>query len=94
MKLMRTSSTSQMQMRRCNKGALEDAMVQGNACFPSFSSCFPLQPLPIGGCKWKHCEVGVTSALFIEAAYDYNFVVSNSAACPFLGDVSGTFATS
>jgi hypothetical protein len=31
------SSTSQMQMRWC-KGAIEDAMVQGNAYFPSFSS--------------------------------------------------------
>ena len=83
-----------MQMRRCNKGALEDATVQGNACFPSFSSCFPLQPLPMGGCKWKFCEVGVTSALFIGAAYDYNSVVLNSTACSSLGDVIASFATS
>ena len=45
----------------------------------------------MGGCKWKLCEVGVMSALFIGAAYNYNTVVSNSAACPFLGDVSGSF---
>ena len=68
--------------------------LQGNACFPSFSSCFPLQPLPMGGCKWKLCKVGVASALFIRAAYDYNTIVSNSTACPFLGDVSGSFVTS
>ena len=45
-----------------------------------------------GGCKWKLCEVGVSSALFIGAAYDYNSIVSNSAPCPFLGDVSRSFA--
>jgi hypothetical protein len=48
----------------------------------------------MGGCKWKLCDVGVTSALFIGAAYDYNSVISNSAPCPFLGDVSGSFVTS
>jgi hypothetical protein len=48
--------------------------------------------LTYGRCKWKLCEVGVMLALFIRAAYDYNTVVSNSAACPFLGDVSGSFA--
>jgi hypothetical protein len=48
--------------------------------------------LAYGRCKWKLCEVGVMLALFIGAAYDYNTVVSNSAACPFLGDVSGSFA--
>ena len=48
----------------------------------------------MGGCKWKLCEVGA-SALFIREAYEYyNFVVSNSTLCPFLGDVSGSFATS
>jgi hypothetical protein len=92
--LMRTSSTLQMQMRWCNKGALEDATVQGNACFPSFSSCFSTATLAYGRCKWKLCEVGVASALFIRAAYEYNTVVSNSATCPFLGDVSGRFVTS
>jgi hypothetical protein len=44
-----------------------------------------------GGWKWKLCEVSVASALFIEAAYDYNSVISNSMSCPFLGDVSGSF---
>ena len=34
------------------------------------------------------------SALFIGVAYYYNTVVSNSATCPFLGDVNGSFATS
>ena len=48
----------------------------------------------MGACKWKLCKVGVTSALFIGAAYDYNFVVSNSTPCPFLGDVNGSFVTS
>ena len=47
-----------------------------------------------GGCKWKICEVGVMLALFIRTAYDYNSVVSNSAPCPFLDDVSGSFAMS
>jgi hypothetical protein len=47
-----------------------------------------------GGCKWKLCEVGVASALFIGAAYDYNFVISNSTPCPFLGDINGSFAMS
>jgi hypothetical protein len=28
-----------------------------------------------GGCKWNLCEVGVASALFIRAAYDYNSVI-------------------
>ena len=46
-----------------------------------------------GGCKWKLCEVGVASALFIGAAYDYNSVISNSTPCPFLGDLSGSFVT-
>ena len=46
------------------------------------------------GCKWMLCEVGAALALFIEVAYDYNSVISNSAACPFLGDVSGSFMTS
>ena len=50
--------------------------------------------LAYGGCKWKLCEVGVASTLFIGAAYDYNSVVSNSAPCPFLGDGSGSFAMS
>jgi hypothetical protein len=44
------------------------------------------------GCKWKLCEVGVMSALFIEATYDYNSIISISTPCPFLGDVSGSFA--
>jgi hypothetical protein len=43
------------------------------------------------GCKWKLCDMGVASTLFIGAAYDYNTIVSNSVACPFLGDVSGSF---
>jgi hypothetical protein len=47
-----------------------------------------------GGCKWKLCEVGVASAPFIKAAYDYNSVISISAPCPFLGDVSGSFKMS
>ena len=29
----------------------------------------------MGGCKCNLCEVGVASALFIRAAYDYNSVV-------------------
>ena len=48
----------------------------------------------LGGCKWKLCEVGVASALFIGAAYDYNSIISNSAPCHFLADVSGSFAMS
>ena len=82
---------------RCDSATrehFEDVIVQGNTCFPSFS-CFPQQPFPTGDASGSiNCEVGVASTLFIIAAYDYNFVVSNSAACPFLGDVSGCFAMS
>jgi hypothetical protein len=42
-----------------------------------------------GGCKWKLCEVGVASALFIRAAYDYNSVISNTAPCPFESSMFG-----
>jgi hypothetical protein len=55
---------------------------------------FRCNPCLHGGCKWKLGEVGVALALSIGAAYDYNSVVSNSAPCPFLGDVSGSFVTS
>jgi hypothetical protein len=36
---------------------------------------------------------GCPSALFIGAANDYNSVISNSMPCPFLGEVSGSYAT-
>jgi len=41
--------------------------------------------LAYGGCKWKLCDMGVASALFIVAAYDYNTIILKLRCMPLLG---------